>query len=138
MLEQEFHKLLAAARERTGLELPPVLVAYVTALMISRINRVDLIPDPSFAEQWLKLQQSWHSALVKDYADSALFFCSLMPEYGDRRGLNMSYYAELGRCAYHSLWARSANQCYQLLDQGFYVTQQLLNHTIRHSDHNWH
>lgn len=83
--------------------MPELLAEYLIDLLADRVRRVDIIPEPSFAERYLQLYQQPRLGELKDYADSALFFCSLMPEYGRRRGLSMDYYATLGISTYYTL-----------------------------------
>jgi hypothetical protein len=117
-------------RQAVGFEMPELLKWYLVDLLADRISRVDIIPEPSFAEQYLRLYTETRLAQFKDYADSALFFCSLMPEYGHRRGLDMSYYATLGISAYYTLADLSADPRYTQLGNWFYVLQQFLNSAL--------
>lgn len=99
-------------------------------MLTARLNRVDIIPDPSFAERYLMLYQGYNAAEYKDYADSALFFCSLMPDYGRRRGLSMDYYATLGISTYYALGDLSEDDRYTQLGNWFYYLQQFLDSAI--------
>lgn len=123
---------LDRTQQQTGVELPLLLADYLVDLLTERLRRVDIIPDPSFAERYLQLYQEPRAAPFKDYADSALFFVSLMPEYGRRRGLNMDYYATLGISTYYALGDLIQDSRYTQLGNWFYTLQRFLNHALHH------
>jgi hypothetical protein len=119
--------------QETGFELPLLLEAYLVDMLADRLDKVDIIPEPSFGERYLQLYQSIRLGDFKDYADSALFFVSLMPEYGNRRGLNMDYYATLGISTYYALGDLSEDNRYIQLGNWFYDLQRFL-YSALHSD----
>lgn len=129
-IEAQFYQHLCQHSQRTGFTPPDLLLLYLTELLSARLDRVDIIPDPSFAERYLQLYTEHSLSAFKDYADSALFFCSLMPEYGHRRGLNMDYYATLGISTYYALADLAADQRYTQLGNWFYHLQKFLNSAI--------
>jgi len=53
--QAQFFKLLVDHSSVTGFECPESLYWYLSHLLDSRLTRVDLIPDPSFAERYLLL-----------------------------------------------------------------------------------
>lgn len=117
-------------RRSVGFDLPMALEWYLVDVIVDRLSRVDIIPDPSFAERYLQLYSETRLDQFKDYADSALFFVSLMPEYGRRRGLDISYYSSLGISAYYTLGDLAADPRYTQLGNWFYVLQQFLNSAL--------
>jgi len=123
---------ISATRQRTGVVMPLLLEQYLVDLLTDRLRRVDIIPDPSFAERYLQLYQEPRRQPFKDYADSALFFVSLMPEYGRRRGLDMDYYATLGISTYYALGDMASDDRFTQLGNWFYVLQRFLNHALHH------
>lgn len=126
-----FDQMLRSHSEESGVVMPGALHDYLVDLLESRLRRVDLIPDPSWAERWLLLAQNPQIALYKDYADSALFFCSILPDYGQRRGLSMDYYATLGISSYYTLGDLSSDDRYVQLGNWFYHLQRYLNSAIK-------
>lgn len=117
-------------RQRQGVEMPLLLEQYLVDLLWERLRRVDIIPEPSFAERYLELYSEIRLSQFKDYADSALFFTSLMPNYGDRRGLNWDYYATLGISAYYALADLSEDDRYVQLGNWFYVLREFLDRLL--------
>lgn len=129
-IRDQFYQHVRDHAHAVGFAAPELLLGYLADLLTDRLSRVDLIPDPSFAERYLLLYQEPNLAVFKDYADSALFFCSLMPEYGRRRGLSMDYYATLGISTYYALGDLSEDQRYTQLGNWFYHLQQFLDSAI--------
>ena len=123
----QFHTLLEQHSIDTGAVLPKDLLVYLSELLALRLTRVDIVLEPSFAQRYLELYQTHSHELYKDYADSCLFFTSLLPEYGSRRGLDMDYYATLGISVYYSLGDLSRDSRYTQLGNWFYVLQRFLN-----------
>lgn len=114
-------------RQSQGFEMPWLLEQYLVDLLAERLDRVDIIPEPSFAERYLELYTEINLSRFKDYADSALFFTSLMPQYGQRRGLNWDYYATLGISTYYALGDLSEDPRYTQLGNWFYVLRTFLD-----------
>jgi hypothetical protein len=127
----QFERLLVEHSENTGFVVPELLLHYLVNLLDSRLTRTELIPDPSFAERYLMLYHSSDVSQYIDYADSALFFCSLMPEYGVRRGLSMEYYATLGISTYYAAGDLIEDDRYIQLGNWFYHLQKFLCTAIK-------
>ena len=117
-------------RQQVGFDLPLLLEHYLVDLLTARLDRVDIIPDPSFAERYLQLYSETRLDQFKDYADTSLFFTSLLPEYGRRRGLDISYYASLGISVYYTLGDLSEDPRYTELGNWFYVLQRFLQSAL--------
>lgn len=132
-VQDQLYQHLTAHAQSQGFSAPELLIVYLTDMLADRLQRVDIIPDPSFAERYLQLYTEHSLSAFKDYADSALFFCSLMPEYGQRRGLSMDYYATLGISTYYSLADLSDDDRYTQLGNWFYYLQQFLDSAL-HGD----
>lgn len=129
----QFHTLLCQHSIDTGALLPDDLLIYLSQLLAERLTRVEVVVEPSFAERYLGLYSSRNLGEYKDYADQCLFFTSLLPEYGHRRGLDLSYYASLGISTYYSLGDLSKDCRYTQLGNWFYTLQQFLNTCIHGS-----
>ncbi len=118
--------------QQTGFAMPELLMWYLSDLLSERVTRVNIIPDPSFGQRYLELYQLRNLAEYKDYADSTLFFVSLMPDYGRRRGLDITYYATLGISTYYTLSELTEDPRYTQLGNWFYHLQQFLNTALHH------
>ena len=117
--------------QQTGFDMPELLEHYLVDMLTERLDRVDIIPDPSFAERYLRLYSETRLGEFKDFADGALFFVSLMPDYGRRRGLDMDYYATLGISTYYTLADLAEDPRYTQLGNWFYHLQRFLGTALR-------
>jgi len=117
----------------TGFNMPEALAEYLVDLLTARLDRTELIPEPSFAERYLELYHRPRLWEIKDYADQCLFFVSLMPEYGRRRGLDIEYYGSLGISCYYTLGDLSHDARFTQLGNWFYHLQRFLDSCL-HSD----
>jgi hypothetical protein len=129
---REFYDHLNQIADSQGFIAPNLLLVYLADMLTLRLDRVDIIPEPSFAERYLALYAEHDLSQFKDYADSALFFVSLMPDYGRRRGLDMDYYATLGISTYYSLADLSNDHRYTELGNWFYYLQRFLATALHH------
>ena len=128
--QEQFKQHLDFHCTKTGFSAPEILLDYLAGMLSDRLERTDIIPDPSFAERYLMLLQAPRAEPLQDYADSCLFFTSLMPEYGNRRGLNLDYYCTLGIASYYSLADIVEDDRYVQLGNWFYHLQKFLNTAI--------
>lgn len=131
----QFFDHLTEHRDRTGFAASDQLLTYLADLLAERLDRVDFIPEPSFAERYLELYSCQRLSEFKDYADSSLFFVSLLPKYGQRRGLDLEYYANLGISVYYTLGDLSKDQRYTQLGNWFYHLQKFLYTALHARSH---
>jgi len=132
-VQEQFRWHIDTHCDSTGFDIPPLLREYIVTLLASRLDRVDVIPEPSFAERYLQLYHRPRFWELRDYADQCLFFVSLMPEYGYRRGLDLDYYASLGISVYYTLADLARDDRYTQLGNWFYDLQRFLD-TALHTD----
>jgi hypothetical protein len=98
-----------------------------------RLTNTALMPETSWAERYLEFYRGGDAGLIREYADSCLVFVSLLPQYGDRRGLSMDYYAALGISSYYTVGDLTDDPRMTQLGNWFYYLQRFLN-TALHSD----
>jgi len=112
--------------EQVGFAAPELLLDYLALILAERFDRPGFIPEPSFAEAYLRLYSQYRPGIYRDFADSTLIFCSLLPEYGQRRGISMDYYATLGISTYYSLGDLAHDDRFTQLGNWFYHLQGFL------------
>lgn len=125
-VREQFRTLVLDHSQHTGFAAPVLLLEYITDILVERFDRPDFIPEPTFAECYLRLYSEYRPGPYREFADSTLIFCSLQPDYGRRRGLNMDYYATLGISTYYSLADHSHDHRFTQLGNWFYHLQQFL------------
>jgi hypothetical protein len=126
---------LADTAQDQGFSAPELLLAYLTDLVADRLTQTEIIPEPSFAERYLSLYRSVRVSDIRDFADQCLFFCSLMPEYGSKRGLGLDYYGSLGISAYYTVGDLTRDSRFTQLGNWFYHLQRFLDSAL-HRDQN--
>ena len=129
-MQELFRNHIRTHAANVGFDMPQLLEAYLVELLTSRLSRIDLIPDPSFGERYMMLLSERKLHDLKDYADQCLFFTSLLPEYGQRRGLSMDYYCTLGISSYYTVGEGLPDDRYIQLGNWFYHLQKFLNSAI--------
>jgi len=126
-----FKTLIREREKETGFELPKAIEEYCIYLLAERVERTDLIPDPSFGEKYLLMYQNPRADDFRQFGDDCLFFTSILPEFGHKRGLNKRYYCDLGVSSYHTCGELIGDQLYKELGNYFYELQRFLESTIR-------
>lgn len=126
-----FYDLIKERSLSTGFEMPEPVETYVVFLLAQRVEKPNLIPDPSFAEHYLTLTQNLKPLEIKNFADDCLFFTSLMPEYGKRRGLNMDYYCALGISSYYAYSDLMHEAFYTQMGNWFYHLRNFIEASLK-------
>ena len=126
-----FYTLIKERERDTGFQLPQSVEHYCVYLLAERVEKKNIIPDPSFAEKYLMMYQDPRLEEFKQFGDDCLFFTSILPEYGARRGLSKSYFCDLGAASYDTCNTLSQDQLYKQLSRCFYELQQFLEATIK-------
>ena len=126
-----FYTLIKDRERETGFEMPETVEHYCVFLLAERVEKTELIPDPSFAEKYLQLYATKNHKEIKQFADDCLFFTSILPDYGKRRGLDMDYYATLGISSYYAYGDLVNEDIYIHLGNKFYHLQKFLESTIK-------
>lgn len=126
-----FYNLIKERCNETGFEMPEAVEHYCVFLLAERVEKTNLIPDPSFAEQYLKLYTESNTDRIRQFADDCLFFVSVLPDYGRRRGINMDYYATLGISSYYAYGDLVNEVLYTQIGNSFYHLQKFLESTIK-------
>tara|TARA_E500000178_G_C16947827_1_gene719708 strand:+ start:94 stop:573 length:480 start_codon:yes stop_codon:yes gene_type:complete len=135
VVEQQFRSFIRTHCDETGFNMPAMLERYIVTLLASRIKDTELIPHPTFAERYLQISELNRASLYKEFADQCLFFVSLMPEYGKKRGLDIDYYASLGISSYYSVGDRIRDDRFIQLGNWFYTLQKFIHSAVRPKAH---
>ena len=94
-----FYDIVCEAKETHGYELPVDLESYVVFLLASHIERPDFLPQSTFAEAYLKLKRPY-TQNAKQLGDTCLFVTGVFPSYGQDKGLDITYYSNIGKSSY--------------------------------------
>ena len=94
-----FYEVVRETKELHGYELPVELESYVVYLLAEHIDRPDFTPQSTFAEAYLKLERPY-TQNAKLLGDTCLFVTGVFPSYGARKGLDVTYYVNIGKSSY--------------------------------------
>ena len=94
-----FFDVVRETKETHGYDLPVELESYIVFLLASHLDRPDFLPENTFAEAYLKLERPY-TQNAKQLGDTCLFVTGVFPSYGRDKGLNISYYSNIGKSSY--------------------------------------
>jgi hypothetical protein len=133
--EEDFREMILEHCQRTGFEMPLLLIEYLTQLMATRLDGNVIIPEPSWCDSFLFSTTSRTVQGHKQFADQCLFFSSLVPEWEGLPGLTAESWAQLGSSSYHDHAELSGDLRFHQLALWFQPLQRFLASLILyHSD----
>ena len=97
-----FYDIVKETQSKTGYELPINVESYVVMLLASFIDKPNFIPEKTFAQCYLTLQER-NKYDAKTLGDTCLFVRGVFPNYGKRYGIRKSYYSHIGKSSYGSV-----------------------------------
>jgi hypothetical protein len=95
--KQAIQQLLTETNQTQGWQIPPWVVDYQAVILADKIDKNPWQPEPSYAERFMKITR------VQDYLElgnTCWFTRAVFPELGQRRGINSSYYVQMGESCY--------------------------------------
>jgi len=95
-----FYDIVRETRANTGYELPEHIEVYLVMLLSHNTDRPNFLPETSFAELFLTANTPRKK---KEFADTCLFVSGVFPYIGEKRGINRSYYRDMGTTSYEML-----------------------------------
>lgn len=123
-----FRQAVKETQKSTGYELPETLEAYVVMLLASHMEKPNFLPVHSFAHAYLSIDKHTNSG-AKQLGDTCLFVTGVFPNYGISRGIDISYYASIGKGSYASA-ARVLNMSlFEMLSAHFDVLRTVITLT---------
>jgi len=118
-----FEQLVREVVETQGLCLPWELQQYTTAVMAEYTDQPRVTLDKTFAEQYLTARTDLD---CKTVADCALLVYGAFPNYRRHRGIDRSYYREIGRSAY----SRIHREPFEMMSEHFDLAGDLVSATV--------
>ena len=95
-----FFGIVKDTQDKTGYELPEHIESYLVMLLSHQTDRPNFLPDTSFAELFLTANTPRKR---KELGDTCLFVSGVFPYIGEKRGINRSYYRDMGITSYDLL-----------------------------------
>lgn len=124
--QAQFLRTIEHHAQQVGFAAPQDLQWYLALLLADRLEHTDLVPEHSFAQQYLSALQHQDPEHCRLLADTLLLAISIMPRLGQRRGISVSYYQGLAQVSY-CVWADRTRDLrgYQLSEWFPYLRQFL-------------
>ena len=110
-----------------GLELPKPITIYCTAILADKLDKPLWEPQPTWAERYLTMKSAQDA---KDLGDTALWAVGICPTYLTRRGMNRSYYVQIGQGAYSKAADELNTELYTLLSTHFLYISEFLKQCV--------
>jgi len=120
---QLFEQLVREVIQTQGLCLPWELQQYTTAVMAEYTDKPDPTLGKTFAERYLTAETVLDCKWV---GDAALLVYGAFPQYRQHRGVDRSYYREIGRSAY----SRIHKQPFEIMSEHFDLAGDLVSATV--------
>lgn len=125
-----FYDAVRKTQATTGYELPEHIEVYLVMLLGHNTDRPNFLPETSFAEQFLTANTARKK---KELADTCLFVCGVFPYIGERRGINRSYYRDMGTTSYEMLSETWHPELFLQLAQHFDFLSEFIETVFRDS-----
>ncbi|MBT4836332.1 MAG: hypothetical protein HON94_03190 [Methylococcales bacterium] len=128
-----WHKLVSEAQFKCNQNLNEDTESYLVYLLMRYLKRSDFINNIMSTKYLEGLQAMGHvrDSRLQDVGDQCLLFAGLFPQIAEKRSLNVSFFVDLGRSAYHEIAAygvQIGDLLYQQLYQSFVVMIDILHH----------
>ena len=114
-----------------GYDLPETVEAYVVMLLASHVDKPDFLPD-TFAHAFLKIKNPQQA---KHLGDVCLFVSGVFPTIGKRKGLNRSYYQDIGSTSYEIVAEAIHPELFTPLATHFNFLSNFIEVTVNSSKH---
>ena len=124
-----FFDLVQETKEKTGIELPQPIEAYISMLLAHYMDRPDFLPEKSFAHAYLKLRKpTGHSA--KELGDACLIVCGAFQTYGTHMGLTKKYFQDIGISSYDMIAHNFNYTLFSMLSQHFIFVSEFIDRVV--------
>lgn len=133
-----FYDVVKETQADTGYELPEHLEAYVVMLLAHHVDRIEFLPEKSFAEAYLSLRRPV-GLNAKELGDTCLFVTGLFPTYGSKHGLKRKYFQDIGIGSYEKVAEVMHNELFAQLATHFNFLSdfiEVVTHSTRHETNN--
>ena len=89
--------ILKETVEAHSWQIPEPVLEYTVRILADKVDKMPWQPEPSYAEAYMKLRTP---SAALELGNTCFFTRSVFPELLERRGLQASYFVELGQGSY--------------------------------------
>lgn len=115
--------------DQHGWTVPEPVRSMTVQILASKIDKNPWQPEPSYAARYLTIATT-QAAL--DLANTCWFTRAVFPELGQRRGINASYYVQMGQGCYSQVLAQHPDRTIQIMRDHFEFLAEAAYTAIRH------
>lgn len=108
--------ILVETYEVHGWEIPDYVVGYQAQVLAAKIDKNPWQPLPSYAEQFMQIRTAQQAL---ELGNTCWFTRAVFPELGHRKGINSSYYVDLGQGCYELVLRHSDAPAVKALHRHF-------------------
>lgn len=123
-----FKQLLEDTLAVQGWTMPPTVLNYTARVLADYANRPHWQPEPSYAERWMTLRTTEEA---QQLGDCCWFTRAVFPELGERRGINSSYYVQLGEGCYDRVYRTVPDPAIKLMRDHFEFIAEMALTAVR-------
>jgi hypothetical protein len=127
-----FEHILSETLELQGWTMPNPVVQYTVQVLAEKIDKNPWEPTPSFAQRYMTIR---NAADAQDLADTCFFTRAVFPEFGSQRGINSSYYVDMGQGCYHYVYTVNANPAIKQMRDHFEFIAEIVWTAVRAHGH---
>ncbi len=108
--------ILSECYERQGWTIPDYVISYQTTVLAEKIDKNPWQPEPSYAERYMTIRTPAEALAL---GNTCWFTRAVFPELGANRGINSSYYVQLGEGCYELVLRHSDVPAVRVLHKHF-------------------
>ena len=116
LAEQGIKDILTKTYELHGWTIPKHVVDYQARLLAEKIDKNPWQPEPSYAERYMTIRTPTEALAL---GNTCWFTRAVFPELGTNRGINTSYYVDMGMGCYELVLRYSEYPAVRLLHKNF-------------------
>jgi hypothetical protein len=122
--------ILEETNARQGWDIPHYVVVYEAEILASKIDKNPWTPEPSYAERYMKIRTPTEAL---DLGNTCWFTRAVFPELKSRRGIQPSYYVDLGQSCYERVLTHSELPAVRVLLEHFEFLAETVYTAVRHN-----
>lgn len=120
-----FHDVIKETTETHGYTVPVDIEAYLVMLLSNYVERVDFLPEHSFALEHSQLDRR-NPLHAKKLGDTCLIVTGVFPDYGNRYGLKTEYFCNIGQNSYFVASIKLNDTLFRQLCENFGLVSDIL------------
>ena len=120
--------ILKETVEAHSWQIPEPVLEYTVRILADKVDKMPWQPEPSYAEAYLKLRTP---SAALELGNTCFFTRSVFPELLERRGLQASYFVELGQGSYSIALKHAPMPHIQALRDNFEFLAEIVYTAVR-------